>query len=1414
VLDVPNGYRFDPEALPSLVVRIDFRILGPLEVAVDGEVMRLGGPKQRAVLAILLLHANRVVPVDQVADDLYAGDAPATAVAQVRDHVSQVRKLLGQSRGDKIDGSILETHPPGYLLRVEPDQLDAFRFEAVAERAFAALDAGEAAAAADLLRGALALWRGPTLADFLYEPFAQPAIARLEALRLQAIERRVEADLMLGRDAQLVGELEGLVREHPLREQLRAHLMLALYRSGRQAEALDIYHETRRILGDELGIEASPALRELASMMLRQEASLAPAHVSTLPSVVTAPGQPALARNPYKGLRAFGESDAEDFFGRELISRELAERLANDRFVAVVGPSGSGKTSLVLAGLLPTLRADEPSGQKLWRVAVMTPGQHPLEELEATLLRAAVNPPPSLLEQLERDERGLCRAVKRVLPDDASELVLVVDQLEELFTLVNDEERRSQFLVLLEQAVTDPRSRLRVVVTLRADFYDRPLHYRDFAELLQDRLLSVAPLSPEEIERATSAPAAAVGVSLEQGLLAEIVADVVDEPGALPLLQYALTELFEQRQEATLTTSAYQVIGGVSGALASRADELYAGLPDAGKMAARQFFLQLVTVGEGAADTRRPVRLDDLASLDVDQDALSGCIDVFGGSRLLSFDRDSRTGASTVEIAHEALLSEWGRLHAWIDAAREDVRIHRRLTARAAEWEEEAKDESFLLRGTELTRFETWAAESGLAQTELERAFLHASLDEREAALAEEKSRLARQQALERRAVNRLRALVAVLAVAAIAAAGLTAYAFDQRDQAQRQARIATARQLASASVANLTVDPELSILLARQAVQETTVSGTPLPDAVEALHRAIAASRSVLTTPTAATAALAVSPDGSRIATAGSTGIAQALSQQTESSVAATEAIVWNAKTGRQLLRLARATSPIHDIAYSPDGSKIVTGGDDGSATVWNATTGKRLFSLPDPNTGGGYLGVAFRPDGTMLATADGLGRIRIWNLTDRRLIRTIIAGKPLCGVAWNPDGTLVGAGQCGGYNFSAASASRVWDAHTGRLVFETDGLPASLVLRFAPDGRYLVTPTESGTAEIWGLRTHRPIATLTGHTGQIYAVAYSPDGKLVATGATDGTARIWDAQSGKQLLVLAGHRAAVDAVDFTPDSRKLITASEDGTVRTWDITPQGSRDWLTILADPRGVDSVVFSADSGRLITTGACDGKTKIWNARTGSLISAVAVQPGFACPPRATGQPSYPFTTATSLDATITAVAAADGSVQLLNADGSPIRTLPGSHSTVQSIAFDTTGRYVATGNWDGTATVWDTASGRRLHTFVAHNGTVESLAFSPDGKTLATAGDDTTAKLWNIHTGQRLLTLTGHTFALTDIAFSPDGTRLATSSEDGTIRIYILPVSQLLAVARARLTRTWTNAECRAYLPSGKCPAHP
>jgi DNA-binding SARP family transcriptional activator len=245
---------------------LEFRILGPLEVLDDDRPVRLGGAKQRATLAILLLHANRVVGVERLADDLYAGAPPVTAVTQVQRQISELRKVLG--------AGAIETRSPGYVLHVEPEQLDLNRFERATYEADQALERVDPQGAADLLERALALWRGAPLADLAYESFARTAIERLDELRLVALEQRFEAELALGRHLAALSDLEALVWEHPLRERLRGQLMLALYRAGRQADALDVYRRTRELLVGELGIEPSRSLQELERQILTQDTAL------------------------------------------------------------------------------------------------------------------------------------------------------------------------------------------------------------------------------------------------------------------------------------------------------------------------------------------------------------------------------------------------------------------------------------------------------------------------------------------------------------------------------------------------------------------------------------------------------------------------------------------------------------------------------------------------------------------------------------------------------------------------------------------------------------------------------------------------------------------------------------------------------------------------------------------------------------------------------------------------------------------------------------------------------------------------------------------------------------------------------------------------------------------------------------
>ncbi|MBK5108838.1 MAG: serine/threonine-protein kinase PknK, partial [Anaerolineales bacterium] len=564
--------------------------------------------------------------------------------------------------------------------------------------------------------------------------------------------------------------------------------------------------------------------------------------------------------NPYKGLRAFQEADADDFYGREALTGQLLAQLAHpgdgNRFLAVVGPSGSGKSSLVKAGLLPALRKGALPGSENWFIVETHPGSHPLQELQLALMSISADPNVDLSEILAQDEYGLLQAAKATLPNEESQLLLVIDQFEELFILVDDEALQIRYLDNLVQAVCHDDGQVRVVITLRADFYDRPLQHPAFGRLIEDRTAVVLPLSPGELEQVIKRPAERVGTLLEEGLVETISADVADQPGALPLLQYALTELFERREGRMLTNQAYQEIGGVLGALGRRAEEIYTELDQDGKQVARQLFLRLVTLGEGAQDTRRQVLRSEIQSLfSEDQGSINQVIDLFGKARLLSFDRDPVTRGPTVEVAHEALLHEWPRLREWLDESRADIRMQRVLGNAANEYLVSGREPSFLLRGSRLDQFAAWVETTDMALTQLEQEYLADSLAERRAREAAEAERLTHEAALERRSRNFLRGLVAVMGIAAVVAVVLSIYAFNQQDLAQENAlqadqNAATALAEANARATQQAIaEEETKARATQQAIAESEANarGVAEEQALEERDRAVDAEQDAL---------------------------------------------------------------------------------------------------------------------------------------------------------------------------------------------------------------------------------------------------------------------------------------------------------------------------------------------------------------------------------------------------------------------------------------------------------------------------------------------------------------------------------------------------------------------------------------
>lgn len=454
-------------------------------------------------------------------------------------------------------------------------------------------------------------------------------------------------------------------------------------------------------------------------------------------------------RNPYKGLRAFRESDADDFFGRDTLVDELvsmfAERLDSDRrLLAVVGPSGSGKSSVVMAGLLPRLRAGALPGSAEWvYLDPIVPGGRPLESLTITLSNALHRANTIIRQDLDDpDGRGLHILGRQVVGQADRKLQLLIDQFEELFTqTINDNERR-QFIALLVAAVSEPKGPVTVILTLRADFYDRPMEYPALFDLLQPHL-PVPPMSIDNLRDVIEKPAALpdVQVTFEKGLVGDLLFEVRERVGGLPLLQFTLDQLFEQRDNHTLTLAAYREIGGLRGALVRHAEATYAELDtNDHRQLARTLFLRLIQPGATEQDTtRRRADMSELELPDTGQtQILREVADTFVTARLLTTGEVA--GKATIEVSHEALIREWERLGGWLTEARDDIVIQQDVSNDAAAWIDEGRkpDDDLLYRGTVLEAQLTWAARN--IPSKDEQAFLEAS-QQQELGLAEKERR-------------------------------------------------------------------------------------------------------------------------------------------------------------------------------------------------------------------------------------------------------------------------------------------------------------------------------------------------------------------------------------------------------------------------------------------------------------------------------------------------------------------------------------------------------------------------------------------------------------------------------------------------------------------------------------------------
>ncbi len=1043
-------------------------------------------------------------------------------------------------------------------------------------------------------------------------------------------------------------------------------------------------------------------------------------------------------------------------------------------------------------------------------------GSDNLEEgRENTNIERIIHSPIEIEELINQGASGFRQVLQNT---QASRIVMVIDRFEEVFTLCSDKIERQQFFECLMGAIdksyqaNSNATGLLLIITMGAEFLGKCFEqeYSGLARQIQSHLVTVTPMTRLELEQAIAEPAKQVGIEIQPELVEQMIIDT-ENYGSLPLLQYTLTELWQQRRADQFSLTQYINLGGVKGCLEKQAYAIYHSFNARERQVAKQIFLKLVQINEDTVASCKQVLKTDLITPQQSLAVVSKVLKKLAKARLILTTKftnyqNSNQTVTIVELAHNTIINNWSQLNFWVESNREAIKQKPGMEADAQRWLKKDKSDKYLLNGRKLSLAEN------LLESDTENAFV--------SVLAKEFL----QKSINRKRFQsnfRIRSIVGLIIVlGCLSGFSLINWRVAEKDKLNAQLN-GLSLSAENQFTANQRFDALLTAIKAGKQLHDASeVAADVRMGVLIALQKTVygVSKRRTIAEHTQPVNSISLSKDGEIIASAsddstiklwtsygeeiatlkGHEGAVYSVSMSNNGKVLASGSQdgtvkLWS-RDGKILTTMKGHRGAVNSVTFSGDGKTIASGGVDGTIKLWNlqgkqlaaikanqdkiysVSYGKVLASAGEDKTVKLWnakgkqlatlkghkekvLSVSVSPDGKTIATASWDNTVKVWGMDGKEI--GILRGhkSPVVSVNFSVDGKTIASG-------SSDGEIKLW-SHYGREIATLKGHGTWVnSLNFSNDGLTLASGSADNTIKLWSLQEQK-LPTLRGHTSYITAISLSKD--AIATGGYDNTVKIWS-REGEELATLKGHQRGIYSLSFSPDGQTVASASADGTGIVWNLAGLGN---ATLTGHQDQVYSISYSPD-GKMLATASLDKTIKLWNIRGQQLLT---IPGGIDDLRSVTFRP----------DGKAIAAAGFGGESQVVlkiwNLEGEELGKVEGLCSVMRKISFSADGKIIAATCSDNTVKLL-TPKGQVVGILRGHQGAVNSLSFTPDGKIIATGSDDGTVKIWNLD-GKELVSLDGIREGVMDVSFSPDGKMLGAVGRDRVGMLWNFDLENLL-----------------------------